>query len=386
MRLSRSWKVFGAAFDPSDHPEKVALQRAYLCARARGHLETDHPLDPYDLILDHRASFPASARLVPIGRFDVPSWLSPRPSLSDLELLEPGRFSRFIDSDGCRGVAGRLKSFVATQVLPDRPLMLGVDHCLTGGVLEALAELVGPDAYSLLVLDSHFDGVPLPVRRLAAEQFTLQGRGPSVDTDTGRPRPATPRAGAAGPHAGVYTCGTFLDCLFEEGTLLPRHTIVAGVTDCGFDRDEGSLSSGERLYRDCCEDFRDRGVTFIPGGPGPEGRDFVRSLDEALAGVRTPWLYVSVDADVGAGDSVYAVRFFERLGIPPGVLVSAVDRLAAHVRSGDFLLAGLDIMEIDVHRAGLKPPGGRQDRTARFLADLAARLLAADSEKERPHA
>ena len=47
---------------------------------------------------------------------------------------------------------------------PVMPVMLGVDHSATGGVVSALSEKLGPENMSVVVLDQHFDGFPVSLR------------------------------------------------------------------------------------------------------------------------------------------------------------------------------------------------------------------------------
>ncbi len=264
MRVGSLWKVFGAAFDPLDHPEKLALQRAYLWAYAHNLLDPGLPIDPYELVLAHLTKENAPLPLLPIGRFEIPSWLRPRPDLQDYELLDRYRFSQFLEANGCRKVAQDLKHYVATEVFPERPLMVGVDHSLTGGVLEAIAEKLGPQNYSLLVLDSHFDGISHAIRRLSQGSGDGQGVcgepcGERIGIERASVQPAE--------QDEFYSCGNFLTFLFDNTVLDPSHTIVVGVTDSPWDRTSTcSRPVNQQVYADAYEACRSKGVTFIPGG------------------------------------------------------------------------------------------------------------------------
>ena len=104
----------------------------------------------------------------PVGRFPVPSWLWPKPKQSDLPLVTAKSLGDFFDSGGLLKIVRQLQSFVTESVLPEIPIMIGIDHSATAGVVSALAEKYGPEMLSVVVLDQHFDAIPLSVRLAGA--------------------------------------------------------------------------------------------------------------------------------------------------------------------------------------------------------------------------
>ena len=354
------WRIFGAPFDPLDRPEKVELQRAYLLAVQKGVLPATHPLDPYDLILDCLPPDFIGSQAQPLDKFPIPGWLRPRPLIEDLPSLKPMHFTAFLDSGGCEEMTLDLKEYVSRRVFPDSPLMVGVDHCLTGGILMALAERLGPEKYSVLLLDSHFDGIPLKIRRQAG--LRALSHDPTVTSPfiCGDNAP-----GEFSHYVESYCCGNFLNYLLMQGTMLPEYTFVVGVTDYPFYNDSSCMDPRQELYKKSYEGFQRMGVTFIPGGeyePLLLGR-----LQEVLNSISTPWVYLSIDADIGARNALYAARFLDRRGLSAATIGHIFDLIGRYIRMGAFQLVGVDIMEIDVHLAGVTLPTGIVDQTAQFF-------------------
>jgi hypothetical protein len=84
-------KVFGVGIDASDDPWTMQLKLAAIYARENGAL--DLCLDPYDAIaLDLMR---CNKNVESIGKFPVPSWLTPIPRLSDVPLVKKENMERF---------------------------------------------------------------------------------------------------------------------------------------------------------------------------------------------------------------------------------------------------------------------------------------------------
>ena len=95
------------------------------------------------------------------GSLDLPSWLRPIPSLADEEKITTEAFVDFMDHGGFETYAQQVGDFIATNIFPDIPCMLAVDHSLTGGAFKKLVELYEPEDIALIVLDSHTDAIPM---------------------------------------------------------------------------------------------------------------------------------------------------------------------------------------------------------------------------------
>ncbi|MFZ3048113.1 MAG: arginase family protein, partial [Desulfatirhabdiaceae bacterium] len=94
------------------------------------------------------------------GSIPIPGWLYPKPGIPDRQQLTTENVISFIDKNGCKEIAADVKHFVSEQILPDIPCLIGIDHSLTGGAYQAVADFYGRDNVSLIVIDSHTDAIP----------------------------------------------------------------------------------------------------------------------------------------------------------------------------------------------------------------------------------
>jgi arginase family enzyme len=350
---------FGCSLDVLDAADKVAMKLAYLNALRGGLVDETVARDPYQLLTDALQDEPD---LVGIGRLEIETWLTPRPRLDALDRVDVLLYRDFLDSGGCSVVSARLREFVRDRVMPLKPFLIGVDHSLTAGVLEALAG-EGPGGLGLIVLDSHFDAIPASVRQAAA------GGPPEAvgDEEEGQ---------ATGEAAGGMTCGDWVAEVIERGVTDPQDVVVLGVSD----HPGPDLTAGEdpavAEYRRAYLELEERGVRVITKQKIREG-GVARAAAEAVDQLRTSRAYVSIDADIAAGEEVKAVRFLDTIGLGPGDVVRLCGELAGRIADSGKDLAGFDVMEIDVHLADMP---GSPDRTVEMCASAAHRILAAQAD------
>ena len=363
MSSEPRYAFFGAALDPLDSPGKVALQQAYLDSLERGiacaadPADPYTPLDPYDLFRTELAGWLKERGMRDAGRLTFPSWLTPRPRLKDRERIHAGAFADFLDRGGCAEAAGAAKDFVAESLFPDLPVMFGVDHSLTGGVLRALAERLGPDLLTVVVIDAHFDAIPTAVRR--AIRMGREGE----------------RSGPRGPELDEpYNCGNFLAHLIDDGVVPPERLFVVGAADFPTPEIERSAGSGARRFISVYRSYLERGVRVIGRDEivAPGGLERVAALLEETG---PAWIYISIDADVGARRAVLASRFLDLPGLDEEPLLDIALALGRVVATGRIRLAGLDVMEVDVHAAGVRLRSGREDRTVPLLAQMVRAII-----------
>jgi len=336
--------AFGCSLDALDAPEKVSMKRAYVEARSRGIVGDELAGDPYDLLLPRLADIPG---LEAAGRLELEPWVTPRPSGTGPGNVSAEAYREFLDSGGCLRVAACLRDFVRERVFPFRPLLLGVDHSLTGGVLEALHGQAGGHELNVIVLDSHFDAIPAAIRKEAA-QGALSDEGGRLDS--------LPES---------YNCGTWLARALESGVILPGNLVVIGTSDYpGHEPGSGEMA-GMAAYREAYVAFEERGVRIIPKRVLRE-RGIREAVGEALAGMKGR-VYVSLDADLGAGCDVNAVRFLDTVGLSADEMLEVGRSIARVIDDKDARLAGLDVMEIDVHLADLPES---EDRTLEVCAEM----------------
>jgi arginase family enzyme len=338
---------FGCPLDCDERHE--ALQEK-LSLLDRGEKNTD----PYEAVMAIlRANLGADSWLER-GNLAIPPWLEPAPPATEKEKLTTREMVRFLDEDGCRKMAAEVGGFVRDQVFPHIPCLIAVDHSLTGGVYRRVVERYGPQEVALIVLDSHTDAVPMSVLAPAV-QYDAETNPESVH-DSEDPllynRPDS------------YNASSFLFHLLAEGAVLPRNLYILGIGDYppkhAFRLRDQRIRDYVRFY----QELRGTGVNLVTKEELVGSPSRVRRILEAI---KTPYLYVSVDMDIGARNALEGVRFLDRQGLDEMQLLRVAGYLADLLKRG-LKLAGLDLTEFNPRRAG-------RDRTYPLAAQIIASLL-----------
>ena len=241
------------------------------------------------------------------------------------------------------------------------PIMLGVDHSATGAVITALSENLGSENLGVLVLDQHFDGLPLSLRmeRNLLMQFGLTGNATNPASE-----------GRVGEN---YCCGNFWKHLMDAGTVLPENLFFLGVADYPL----GEPIPGWERFRESYLGFEAKGCRFFPL-QAFEG-EYVRLLRAFLSeNIKTTNVYVSLDLDVGAQRCVHAARYMDWPGMEKKDLMNVARLIREFCQSGRFRLVGLDVMEFNMHFLGLEMEGGIKDETASVAVAFINQLIARD--------
>lgn len=346
--------AFGCALDVLDAPEKMAMKLAYINAVRQGLVASPLARDPYELLMGELEGVPG---LVSAGRLEIEEWLTPRPGPGAAAKVDAASYREFLDSGGCEQLAERVRRYARDRVLPLDPLLIGVDHSLTGGVLSALRS-GGEGDLGLVVLDSHLDAIPASVRRAA-----LQGAGD--------------RAGG-GDAPDVYSCGSWILGVLERGDVAPENVVVLGPSELPDDAGGGEEAPAMEAFRREYQGLLERGVKIISRrrvrSVGPEA-----AAAEAAAGLECSSFYLSIDADIGAGEAVGAVRFLDTIGLEADEVVALSAAVAREGLSRGMRLAGLDMMEMDVHLADVPGSG---DRTLEMCAAAVRAVLSEAARRE----
>ena len=298
------------------------------------------------------------SRPVKLLRLEVEPWLLPAPPPEYLFMVSVANYVSFIDSGGCREYADQLVQLVH-NILPHKPLTIGVDHTLTGGPVQAISEEVDPSELTLIVLDCHLDAIPTSIR-LGLIHYDLETN-PDTIFD--------PRDPYIYNRAESYNPESFLLYLLEEGVVYPENTFIVGVAD--YPPRTAMQIEDERVkrYVDHYLGIIERGVHLLRKEDIAKHKDKLFSLKNDVS---TRYVYISIDLDVGANATLYGVRHSDRTGLTLRDLRAVMDSLIALFKGGRELM-GLDLMEIDIYRAGLTYHG-RQDRTYQIAAEIASRF------------
>lgn len=340
-------KLFGVALDAADDPWSLQLKQAWMMADRPNLDWLTACLDPYDAITGSMAPLLDRHHIQPAGKFLIPSWLWPKPNPSDLAFVTPQNMESFISKDGLLETARQLKLFITQNIFPEIPIMLGIDHSATAGVVSALAERYTPGKLGLVVIDQHFDAIPLSVR--------LEGLSQTNSDITSNIACVAPAAPAG--YSDQFCCGNFWAYLMEAGIVLPENLIFVGVADY-----PGHKETPGNKYQKTYLDFEKRGCSFFL-------RDqFEGRYTDGLAcflqeKIHTPNVYISLDLDVGSYASTYAARYMDRFGISEQNLLDVARIIADECRRRKFKIAGFDIMEFNMHFLGIEMPDGSKDTT-----------------------
>ncbi len=347
--ISETRKIvfFGCPLDCDERAESIEEKHAV------GPGGASLPNDPYGAVMARLRGEIPEGGWSELGSLRVPAWLMPVPG--DLSRTTVENFVAFLDDGGCRRFAEEAGRLVSERILPEVPCLIGVDHAVTGGVVKALADRHGTENLSLIVLDSHTDAIPMAVVADAI-QYDIDTN-PASHHDRNDPylhgRPDS------------YNASSFIHHLLAEGTVLPENLFLIGVGDYPEKRALRIKDPRIARYVAAYTGIRRGGATIVTKKECLAGASKLKTL---LRKVKTPYVYVSVDMDIGSRNAVEGVRFRDRQGLQEKQIHRIIEAITGLFSKG-IRLAGLDITEINPRRAGVRGPEG-EDRTYRIAADL----------------
>ena len=358
VATENSITFFGASLDALDVPEAVNIKRAYIEASLSGSPLPSDVRDPYaffrTLMKDQLKEYGHRY----LGRFMIDSWLTPKPESSDLEMITLESYNHFLRNDGFRIFSELLRDFVKAHVLPSIPGMVGVDHSLTGGVLMALSDSLGPENLGVLLFDVHTDAIPLPLRLGLVQYGTETGQ-----SSAGRI--------TIDESFDPYSAGSFLLYLIDRGLILPKNLVIVGVGDSA-DSLRKLTDKRVKEYVRYYDSLSERGVKIIDKNQLQRGGSV--AVESVLNQLQCSKLYVSLDVDVSTHCGVFATRFADVVGTETSLVLEIARTLRKLLSSHRFALTGLDIMEIDIYKLGAKLKDGIEDQTQTFIQNYTALL------------
>lgn len=325
--------------------------------------------DPYVALTWHLSDLFSHPSFRKLGEVPVETWLMPTPKPEDLLLVTPVNYAVFIDSNGCKEYADKVKAFVQEKI-DGVPVMIGVDHSSTGGVVEALAERYGRDNLSIIVLDSHSDFLPMELRYKMIQHYRR------ASTKASTTNSFFEYDSFLVKRSESYNSGTFIYYMIKDGIILPEKIILVGVSDRppeSLSYDDPGVTSAIEFYHD----MEGQGVQIVT-------RDELRKkgLENILSLLRkkvnSPNLYISIDIDIGAISAVYGAREILNppiIGLNTRQLYRVAKALSRVAGGRNVKLVGLDLMETDVYKAGMPLRSGKTDRTYEVEANLIRKLL-----------
>lgn len=325
-------------------------------------------VDPYTAVLErlalrHAVPLAWNVGIRELGCVNLPPWLRPMPPASQAESNSASAYAAFVDAGGCLTAAAMVSGLIEEHVLPDIPCLVTVEHSLTGGAISALSAWLGPENLSVVVLDAHTDAIPVSVTAGAIHYDAETNPSSVYSLDD----PLLHERGES------YNASSFLHYLLAQGFILPANLYLLGVADYPPSRAFRLEDPRMARYTGAYSHLKKRGVKILT-------RDDIMvspgRVDWELGRITTPYVYVSVDLDVGSGAALQGVRFREREGLPPAALESLAGSLGRLVHTVE--LAGLDVSELNPRTAGpgpLAPDDCTYDFACLFLEALLGERL-----------
>ena len=316
--------------------------------------------DPYEGIMRIIRQEVNPERWSETGSLDVPGWLRPIPPLADEEKIRTETFVDFVDRGGFETYAQKVADFIAARIFPDLPCMLAVDHSLTGGAFKKLVELYRPEDIALIVLDSHTDAIPM-----SAMAGMIQ-----YDIDTNPDTVHDRHDPFLYDRKDSYNASSFLHYLLTEDVLKPQNLYLIGISDYPPKHAFRIKDSRIENYVNIFSELRRKGVTILTKN------DFLISpakVKSILTHIKSSYVYISIDLDIGARNGIEGVRFLERQGLNERQIYRLVDLLRSLFSNG-IRLAGMDLTEINPRKAGGHYPTG-EDQTYRIAANIIKKIL-----------
>jgi arginase family enzyme len=348
-------KLFGVALDPVDDPRSLQLKHAWMAADTTKLDWLAACPDPYSAVTETMAGILEEQYIQPVGRFSVPSWLWPKPKQSDRPLVNAGNMADFFDSGQLFNIVKELQCFVTDSILPETPIMVGIDHSATAGVVSALAKRYGPEMLCVVVLDQHFDAIPLSVRLAGTSRVN---------------RDLSPGIPFAVPNIPIgfcdqFCCGNFWAYLIDQGTVLPDNLLFIGVADYPDQKADSGIDDFRRQYLS----YEERGCSFFTRWQF-DGQYLDRLTRFCRKKITAPYVYVSLDLDIGSYNSTYAARYMDRQGISKQNLLDIASVISSRCHQGSLKIAGLDIMEFNMHFLGIETRSGIKDMTLALVGEF----------------
>ena len=350
--------VFGCPVDCDEKYDSIQEKHHYLKTG-------DGFDDPLNGVMAHLEADPVIAELPEgcwenLGSLPVPEWLSPVPPAEARSQVTSENFISFIDSDGCRDLAGKAEAYVTDSILPNLPLMIGIDHSLTGGLFSAVSEFYGKENVSLIIIDSHTDAVPM-----AALAGAVQ-----YDAETNPDSVHDPDDPFLYNRPDSYNASSFVDCMLKDQVVDPKNLYILGVSDFPEKKALKSKDSRIKRYNNAYLGLRRKGAKIITKKECKLSPQKIKGLLKKIA---TPYVYLSVDMDIGANNALDGVRFRNWTGLNEKAIYKMADMIRQSLDQSTQL-AGMDICEIDPRRAGMFLPSG-EDKTYEIAANLVKKIL-----------
>ncbi|RLE52455.1 MAG: hypothetical protein DRJ33_03850 [Candidatus Methanomethylicota archaeon] len=357
------YEVFGISLDPDEGLDSIRMKTQLALSGFR-------VVEPYDAIVEELRDWAIGKDLVFKGKVDVESWLTPNPTVDDLILLTPEGIVAFLDTNGCLEYRRKVADFVKDNI-SDKPVMIGIDHSMTGGVLDALTERYGSAELGVIVFDSHFDAISSNIRNKLVEYAREKS------PDKGQ-FGLTPFDYVYYPEGrkDAYLCGSFLKFLIEEGVIKAENLVVYGPLDYPDAKVREISDLRVKEYVEAYLQLERQGVTIVPRSV-IDRNGVIESLKYAISKLDAQNIYISVDIDIMARRPVLGAKFIDIEGISELEFYCLVDFLKKVL---DDKIVGFDIVEIEPLRAGGTLKNGKPEPTYSVVGNIIREFVSGEVE------
>lgn len=322
---SKSLALFGCDFDANPDIESIR-RKIFRYIAYEGRYDYFGPYDLLEKELRENAIF----RLA--GKYPCPTWLSASPDNS-VQIL-PEMFRHYINDGGCNNYVSGFGNYVNQNLLPGEvPVICGVDHSVTGGLVKAISEK-RTNSFKLLVFDAHLDAIPGTIRN---ELLGYARDNPSlVDND-----PYQYEYFNQG-YSGAYDAGSFLYWLIKEKVIAPEDLIIIGIQDEPVSALREIKDPRVKKYIDYYDSLLDSGVTVVPMSELSNREELQKFINTLRNKINSDDLYVSIDLDV-FGHTIATTRYVTNRGLSQEYFLHLFREINKHSN-----LIGMDVTELDI--------------------------------------
>jgi len=314
--------------------------------------------EPYQSVLSLLDKGGADYSFTTLGSIPVPDWLGPFPDV-DISELTSERFVNFIDEDGCREYCQKVERLVYNNILPNIPCMIAVDHSLTGGVLKSVFNYYGDNKISLVVMDSHTDAIPMQVMADTIH-YDLETNPHSIYDKNDK---------LLYNRTNSYNASSFIYHLIQEDLIDPNHVYIVGVSDYPPKNAFKIKDKRVKNYVDAYVSLKRKGVKIATK---EECLKYPSRLKQMFKKIETPYIYLSIDMDIGAKNALDGVRFRNWKGLSEKQINKLITSLLDTIKPEQLI--GMDLTEFNPRRAG-SGINGNADNTYLIAAKLLTRII-----------
>lgn len=323
--------LFGSDFDPN--PDIDGVRR-----KVTSFIETEGKSShkgPYDYLKDglekRKIQFRAG------GKFPCEDWLSTTPDLLSSGEIYPEQYRKFIDNGSCLKYARDFGDYIVRGCKDGEiPVVVAVDHALTGGIIEKLQEK-RDEKIKIVVFDAHLDAIPPAIRNGLVNYMRERYPGDSAYLKYEH---------YDNSFKGAYDTGSFLYWLLEEQIIKPENLIIIGIQDEPSAKLRNIKDPRIDAFLKSYDNLLKQGVTIWPLSAILKRHDFEKQISYIRNKLIGESIYLSIDMDVLKGNLGESTRYGTGYGLSVLEIIEIIRLLKLDLRN----IVAIDLMEMDVNK------------------------------------